>query len=68
MSVRGIPEDEWSQFLDQFSRGHRAWLATVDRMHTGTALHIDAIDRPLGAVVPRIVARRVAEIDILFSG
>jgi Family of unknown function (DUF5335) len=67
MSVREIPENEWSEFLDQFSRGHRAWLATVDRGHTGTTSHIEAIERPLGAVVPRISARRVAAIDIRFQ-
>ena len=67
MGVREIPVREWSDFLRQFSRAHRAWLATVDRVHAGTTSHIEAIERPLGAVVPRMSARRVAEIDIRFQ-
>jgi hypothetical protein len=67
MGLREIPVHEWSEFLDQFTRRHRAWLATVDRLHTGTASQIEAIEQPLGAVIPRISARRVAEIDIRFQ-
>lgn len=67
MSVREIPLDQWSEFLDQFSRGHRAWLATIDRVHPDSVSHTEAVERPLSAVVPRISARRVAGIDIRFQ-
>ena len=67
MSVREIPMDQWSEFLDQCSRGHRAWLATVDRVQPDSISHTEAIERPLGAVVPRISARRVAGIEIRFQ-
>lgn len=30
MSAREIPSWQWPAFLDQFSRTHRAWLATLD--------------------------------------
>ena len=55
MSVREIPIDQWSEFLDQFSRAHRAWLATVDRVQPDSISHTEAIERPLGAVVPQSV-------------
>ena len=67
MSVRETPIDQWSEFLDQFSRGHRAWLATVDRVQPDSISHTEAIERPLGAVVPQISARRVAGIEIRFQ-
>jgi hypothetical protein len=30
MNVRDIPRALWPAFLEQFSRTHRAWLATID--------------------------------------
>jgi hypothetical protein len=67
MSVREIPVEEWSKFLDQFSRKHRAWLATVDRVHPDSLRQIEAVERPLGAVVPWISAHGVAGIEIRFQ-
>ena len=67
MSVREIPESQWQDFLAQFSRGHRAWLATVDRVHVGAPSHVDAIERPLGSVTPHVSARRVVGIEIRFQ-
>jgi Family of unknown function (DUF5335) len=67
MGMREIPVDEWAEFLDQFSREHRAWLASVERAHPGSVSHFEARERPLGAVVPRISARRVTEIEIRFQ-
>src|SRR5688500_14320610 len=31
--MRDIPVAQWSEFLEQFSREHRAWLASVERVH-----------------------------------
>jgi len=67
MSVREIPEAEWQAFLDDFSRGHRAWLATVDRLRIGGQDHVEAVDRPLGSVTPEVDARRVVAIEIRFQ-
>jgi hypothetical protein len=67
MRVREIPADEWQLFLDEFSRSHRAWLATVDRAHPGEEAHVEAVERPLGSVRPQVNARRVVRIEIRFQ-
>ena len=67
MSVREIPTAQWQEFLEQFSRGHRAWLATVDRVQPGAPGHIEAVERPLGSVTPDVSARRVVGIEIRFQ-
>lgn len=68
MSVREIPAGEWQDYLQQFSREHRAWLATVERVHAGGAPpEIQAVERPLDAVTPEVAARRVVGIDIQFQ-
>jgi hypothetical protein len=30
MDTRTIPEDQWVEFFDRFSRDHRGWLATIE--------------------------------------
>jgi hypothetical protein len=57
-----IPRERWSEFLDTFSRQHRAWLTTVEPAVRGT----DA--RPLRAVEPVRHGGVVAAIDISFAG
>jgi hypothetical protein len=63
MSVREIPEAHWQEFLEGFSRGHRAWLATVDCVPPG---RLDAVERRLASVTPETRADRVVAIDIRF--
>jgi hypothetical protein len=65
--VREIPETEWQEFLAQFSLGHRAWLATVDRGRGATKGYVAAKERPLSSVIPEISARRVVGIEIRFQ-
>jgi hypothetical protein len=65
--VREIPEAEWQEFLAQFSRGHRAWLATVERGYVAAAGRVAAVERPLSSVMPEISARRVVGIEIRFQ-
>ncbi|MQA31071.1 MAG: hypothetical protein GEU82_14770 [Luteitalea sp.] len=67
MSVRDISAAEWPGFLEEFSRGHRAWLTTVDRVHPGSLAKVDAVERPLRSVTPDISARRVVGIEIRFQ-
>lgn len=67
MSVRDIPAAEWPVFLEEFSRGHRAWLATVDRVDPGSLRHVEAVERPLRSVTPDMSARRVVGIEIRFQ-
>ena len=49
MSIREIPSSDWERFLIEFSRGHRAWLATVERVRDGLTTAADtrggALDR-----------------------
>jgi hypothetical protein len=67
MSAREIPAAQWPEFLEQFSRDHRAWLATVDRVHADSAGQIEPIARPLGSVVPQLTAHRIVRIEIRFQ-
>jgi hypothetical protein len=64
MSTREIPRNQWRTFLDQFSREHRAWLATIERVRGGSPASVEALERPLASVVPHIAGSRVARIDI----
>jgi hypothetical protein len=67
VSVREIPETEWPRFLEEFSRQHRAWLATVDRCRPGIASGVRMEQRPLESVTPDVAARRVVGIRIQFQ-
>ena len=53
-------DDEWSEFLDQFSRGHRAWLAvTGPRVQPDPhPSHRSDSPGPLAAVLESVPARR----------
>jgi hypothetical protein len=66
MNMREIPAIEWPEFLEQFSRGHRAWLATIERLRPGAPRATEAVERPLASVTPDVRARRVVGIDIRF--
>jgi hypothetical protein len=67
MSVREIPPGEWAAFLEQFSSGHRAWLATVARVGPDASRHVEILERPLGSVTAMSAARRVVGIQIRFQ-
>jgi hypothetical protein len=67
MSVREIAPAHWEEFLEEFSRRHRAWLATVDRLYAGESHHTEAVERPLRSIIPRMIARRIVGIDIRFQ-
>jgi hypothetical protein len=67
MQAREIPVAEWPAFLDQFSREHRAWLATVDRARPGSPGYTAAVERPLTSVEPHMAADRIARIEIHFG-
>ena len=66
MGVREIPSSEWENFLTDFSRGHRAWLATVEQVCGGDASHVDA-GRSLDTVRSELEGRRVVGIAIEFQ-
>jgi hypothetical protein len=64
MSMRGIPRAEWQSFLEQFSRDHRGWLATVSRASPGEPRHVDAHARPLRSVTTTTTGPEIATIAI----
>jgi hypothetical protein len=67
MSIREIPPGEWQVFLEEFSRQHRAWLTSVDRLGPGTDRHTEVLDRPLGWVTTDKVDRGIVGIQISFQ-
>ena len=64
MNVRDIPRAQWPAFLDQFSRRHCAWLATID---AETAGRQNVLAHPLRSVTPFVYNGRVVHIDIRFQ-
>jgi hypothetical protein len=66
MSAREIPTAQWLEFLDRFSREHRAWLATVDRVRPDASAHTEETERPLAFVRPQVTARGIVRIEIRF--
>ena len=67
MSVREIPSGEWQGFLDDFSRRHRAWLASVDRLVPDAGTHVEVFERPLNSIVADRAARGIGSIRIEFQ-
>ena len=66
MNVRDIPRAQWPAFLDQFSRTHRAWLATIDADASPADGH-NANAHPLRSITPFVYNDRVVHIDIRFQ-
>ena len=66
MPTRDIPREQWSHFLEGFSRRHRAWLATVGQWGNGIG-RSNVEEAPLGAVTPTRVGDVLA-IEIAFAG
>jgi hypothetical protein len=67
VSVRDIPHGDWPSVLAAFSREHRAWLATVERIDSNGQRHVEMLQRPLNAIMPEMAARRVVAIAIQFQ-
>ena len=66
MNSRNIPRAQWPAFLDQFSRTHRAWLATIDSGASAADRHT-AVAHPLRSVTPFVYNDLVVHIDIRFQ-
>jgi hypothetical protein len=63
MPAKNIPREQWPEFLDTFSRQHRAWLTTIEPEMRGVAAA-----RPLRAVEPVRRGGTLAAIEISFAG
>jgi hypothetical protein len=52
MATKEIPRDEWTTFLDTFSRQHEGWLATLEVFATDIGAQQEARDLPLVGITP----------------
>jgi hypothetical protein len=66
MSLREIPASRWPEFLEQFSRSHRAWLATVDHIGPGPP-YAEAGEYALRSVTPEESGGRILSIEVRFQ-
>ena len=66
MATRDVPRDQWPDFLEGFSRRHRAWLTTVHQ--SADVIHGGSAEAPLGAVTATQQGRDVSAIEIAFTG
>jgi hypothetical protein len=67
MPTLNVPREQWGEFLESFSRRHRAWLATVDQSADAIALGRSA-EAPLGAIKATREGRDVRAIEIVLAG
>ena len=50
MTTQEIPHDEWTTFLDTFSRQHEGWLASIEVLDTEIGAQEEAHDLPLEGI------------------
>ena len=67
MAVHEIERGRWGEFLDEFSRAHRAWHATVERVSAVGPTCIEVTNEPLRSVAAVISGKHVTEIGIEFQ-
>jgi hypothetical protein len=66
MPTRDVPRDQWPDFLEGFSRRHRAWLTTVNQ--SADVIRGGSAEAPLGAVTATKQGRDVSAIEIALTG
>jgi hypothetical protein len=67
MSVRDVPRAEWAQVIEEFSRAHRGWRASLVTVRgSDTVSHTGWY--PLGSVAGVWSGRRATSIRIGFQG
>ena len=50
MTTQEIPHDEWTTFLDRFSRQHEGWLATLEVLATDIGAQQQVQDLPFEGI------------------
>jgi hypothetical protein len=50
MPVREIPREQWTAFLDSFSREHERWLSTVETLDAELGAHVASREKVLRGV------------------
>jgi hypothetical protein len=63
MATIDVPAHEWPEFLEAFSRQHRAWLTRIEPALNGFDQAL-----PLGTVTTERDGRRVSAIEVSFAG
>jgi hypothetical protein len=67
MSVREIAPADWPSFLEQFSREHRAWLATLERVSEGGSRQAELVNRKLDSVTATASGPHAISIMVRFG-
>jgi hypothetical protein len=50
MPTQEIPRDEWTTFLDTFSRQHEGWLSTLEILGTDIGAQQEVLNLPLEGI------------------
>ena len=52
--MREIPREEWTEFLDSFSRQHEGWLVTVEVLGEEIGAQMEAEGKPLEGITAKL--------------
>ena len=64
-STREIPREEWTAFLDSFSRQHAGWLSTVEVLGPAVGAQVEAREQPLSGISAELKGGKRDSISIL---
>jgi hypothetical protein len=67
MPTREIPREEWSAFLDSFSRQHAGWLSTVEVLGPAIGAQVQTREQPLSGITAELKGGRQDLISILLG-
>ena len=68
MSVHDVPRRRWADVLEEFSRGHRGWLASVVTVSPGPEVVSHTELRPLESVTVAQTRGRPTAVRVEFQG
>ena len=68
MSVHNVPRSRWTAVLEEFSRGHRGWLASVVTVGPGPQLVSRTESRPLESITVAQTGGRPRAVYVRFHG
>ena len=53
--MREIPREEWTEFLDSFSRQHEGWLVTIEVLGEELSAQVEAKALPLAGITAELM-------------
>ena len=68
MSVHEVPRLRWAPVLDEFSRGHRGWLASLVTVRPGPVVAFHTHWHPLESVTLERIGKQTTAIWVTFQG